>query len=138
MAPEEQRVLQNRYDEARKAAAAAGLGELAEQFERYVCGSLAVMCVKFEELERLASSDSEVKATFYGLADTRTPRARPPAGTDWNRIREVVDTAMFGDEVKRHIRYAALSGTAAGLSAYGPCTLVCATAHIEKRASVFE
>lgn len=138
MAPEEQRVLQNRYDEARKAAAAAGLEELAEQFEAYVGRSLAVMCVKFEELERLASSDSEVKATFYGLADTRVPRAHPPAGTDWSRIRELVDTAMFGDEVKRDIRFAALSGTAAGLSAYGPCTLVCATAHIEKRASVFE
>jgi len=138
LAPEEQEALKRRYDDARALAAANGLDELAQQFERHVEGSLAVMCVKFEELERLASSDSELKSTFYGLADTRVPRSRPPAGTDWNRIREVVDTAMFGDHAKRHIRFAALSTSAAGLTAYGPCTLVCSTELIQKRASVFE
>jgi hypothetical protein len=138
LVPEEQQALQNRYDEARKAARSVGLEELAEQFEAYVGGSFAVMCVKFDELERLASNDSELKATFYNLADTRVPRAQPPAGTDWNRIREVVDTAVYGDEVKEHIRFAALSTSAKGLTAYGPCTLVCATTHIKKRASAFE
>jgi hypothetical protein len=135
---EEQEALQRRYDDARALAAANGVNELAQQFETHVDGSLAVMCVKFEELERLASNDSELKSTFYGLADTRVPRTRPPAGTDWNRIREVVDTAIFGDYAKRHIRFAALSTSIAGLTAYGPCTLVCSTKLIEKRASVFE
>jgi hypothetical protein len=136
--PEEQQMLQKRYDNARIAAASAGLKELAEQFEAHVGGSFAVMCVKFPELDRLASSDSELKATFYELADTRVPRAQPPEGTDWNRIREVVDTAIFGDDGKRHIRFAALSTSRTGLTAYGPCTLICATNHIQKRASAFE
>ena len=135
---EEQEALQRRYDDARALAAANGLDDLAQQFERHVENSLAVMCVKFEELERLALHDSELKSTFYGLADTRVPRARPPAGTDWNRIREVADTAIFGDHAKGHIRFAALSTSAAGLTAYGPCTLVCSTELIQKRASVFE
>ena len=136
--PEERCALYDRYDRARATAVAAGLADMAEQFEAYVDGSLAVMCVKLGELERLASSDSELKSTFYGIADTRVPRAQPPAGTDWNRIREVIDTAVFGDEAKRHIRFAALSTSAEGLTAYGPCTLVCATAHVRKRASTFE
>lgn len=136
--PEEQQALRKRYDDARDAAAQVGLPELAEQFETHVEGSFAVMCVKFGELDRLASSESELKSTYYLTADTRVPPPRPPEGTDWNRIREVVDTAVFGDEAKRHIRFAALSTSATGLTAYGPCTLVCATSQIMDRASTFE
>jgi hypothetical protein len=136
--PEEQQALQKRYEEACDAAAAAGLKDLAEQFEAYAAGSSAVMCVKLDELHRLASSDSELKSTYYLIADTRVPPARLPADTNWNEIRENVDTAVFGDEAKRHIRFAALSPATRGLTAYGPCTLVCTTKHIMNRASTFE
>ncbi len=136
--PEERQALQSRYSEALEDAREAGVADTVQQFEEAVDRSWAVMNVKIGEAERLASSESELRATFYGMADSRVPRARPPAGTDWNRVREVVDTALFTDAVKRHIRFAALSLTPEGLRAYGPCTLVCATPMIAHRASAFE
>jgi len=136
--PEERNALQSRYDTALETSRTAEAESVILQFEKAVARSRAVMCVKVPEVERLASSDSELRATFYGMADARVPRSRPPAGTDWNRIREVVDTALFTDAVKRHVRFAALSLTSQGITAYGPCTLVCATSMIAHRASAFE
>ena len=136
--PEERAELQKRYDDIRKDIAARGLERIADRFEQSVNNSFAVICVKFPELERLASSESELKSTYYTLADTRVPRAAPPAGIDWNAFREVVDAGLFREDAKREMHFAALATSAVGPTAYGPCTLICATRYIEKRASTFE
>lgn len=136
--PEERAELQKRYDDTRKEIAARGLNKIADQFEQSVNNSFAVICVKFPELERLASSESELKSTYYTLADTRVPRAAPPAGVDWNAFREVVDAGLFREHAKRDMHFAALATSTVGPTAYGPCTLICATKNIEKRASTFE
>jgi hypothetical protein len=130
--------LQQRYENALTLAHAAGLDVLARQFGETVGGSYAVMCVKANEAHRLVFGDNELRSTYYATADTRFPRAQPPTGTDWNAIRELVDGALFGEAVKQHIRFAALALTFDGLTAYGPCTLVCETSMVEHRASLFE
>lgn len=129
--------LQHRHQLA-LGACAADLDSVAQRFENAVNGSHAVMCVKASEAHRIVFGDNELKATYYATADTRFPRATPPEGTDWNAIRELVDSALFTDAVKPHIRFAALALTFDGLTAYGPCTLVCETSMIEHRASAFE
>jgi hypothetical protein len=136
--PEECAELHKRYDKTRKEIATRGLDKIADQFEQSVNNSFAVICVKFSELERLVSSESELKSTYYTLADTRVPRAAPPVGVDWNAFREVVDAGLFREEAKREMHFAALATSAVGPTAYGPCTLICATKYIEKRASTFE
>jgi hypothetical protein len=136
--PEERAELQRRYEVARKDVVSRGIDKVADRFEQLVGKTVAVICVKFPELERLLSHESELKSTYYALADTRVPRAAPPPDVDWNAFREVVDNALFRDHVKQYIHFAVLSTSAAGPTAYGPCTLVCATKYIEKRASAFE
>jgi hypothetical protein len=128
---------QDRHQQA-LGACAADLDPVARRFENTVGDSHAVMCVKASEAHRIVFADNELKATYYATADTRFPRAQPPEGTDWNAIRELVDSALFTDAVKPHIRFAALALTFDGLTAYGPCTLVCETSMIEHRASTFE
>jgi len=134
----EAEALNKRYEDALERAHSAGTGSVTQRFEKAIDGSYAVICVKVNEAHRLVFGETELKATYYATSDTRFPRAKPPAGADWDAIRELVDGALFTDPVKRHIRFAALAMTFEGLTSYGPCTLVCDTSMIEHRSSTFE
>lgn len=136
--PAEQGVLEGRYAAVLKAAESSGGTGTIDRFKAAIDKSVAVLGVPLQEATRLAQSDSEVKATFYGLADTRVPPANAPEGMDWNTLRTLVDTAVFGDANKKEVRFAALSIDGTGLTSYGACTLVCDTGMIAHRASMFE
>jgi hypothetical protein len=70
----------------------------------------------------MAANSLEVYQTFY----TRQAAARPqlPDDPDWDFIRTVADTWLFGDDVKRQIRFGALSLDERGPGKYGDCTVV--------------
>ena len=132
---EQQERLQERYDLALAKASADGTRALVEQFEATCETSEAVICRYLGELSRLANSDDEIYATFYQRVDSGL---RIPGGSTWDTLRAMADTALFGEQNKKHIRFAALSLDGKGLTNYGECSLVLKTPMIAHRSSVFE
>ncbi len=72
-------------------------------------------------------------ATYYQLTQLRIP-----AGDNWDVLRSLADTALFGDRVKSEIRFAALTLDGEGLTNYGNCSVVMKEEMIAHRASVFD
>ena len=136
----EQEALQRRYDSALQAAAQRGCEAQVQAFETAVAqDSQAVMACRQSKLSPMATGDRTLYTTFYELAQFRL--LAPPDKEDdpnWNWIRAVSETALFGDAVKRQIHYAALSLNGEGLPNYGECTIILQADMIAHRASVFE
>jgi hypothetical protein len=86
------------------------------------------------ELQRLATTDNELYATYYQVVEAGL---RLPTGEKWDIIRVLTDDALF-PAYKQHIRFAALSLDRVGLSNYGDCSMVLRDNMIAHRASVFE
>jgi hypothetical protein len=134
-AEEERAELHRRYEESRRAAAARGAGEALEAFEQWVgAESKAVLARSANELQRLATSDNEVYATFYELLGAHV---RLWETDRWSVLRSAADAAFFPG-YHTHIRFAALSLDSDGLSNYGDCSITLRTEMIAHRASVFE
>src|SRR5258708_40186632 len=64
-------------------------------------------------------------------------KMRIRAGKQWDVLRVVADTALFGERVKEEIRFAALTLDGEGLTNYGNCSIVLKEEMIVHRASVF-
>lgn len=132
--PEERRALDLPFQEARAEARRCGALGVLGRYQKAVERSEAVISRPLPEVQRLANSDNDLYASYYGLVDAGV---RVPAGDEWNQIRAIADDALFPG-YKQHIRMAALSLDGRGLPNYGACTLVLREEMIAHRASVFE
>lgn len=130
----ETQALETRYQGAIGDAAARGDEVRVREFETATSGSVAVIARSVNELVRLASSENELYATYYGLSDGGS---RIPKGDKWDRLREVADSALFTG-YREHIRFGALSLDGLGVVNWGPCSMVLKDKMIAHRACVFE
>jgi hypothetical protein len=130
----EQQALTERYDAAMFSAATRGCAQRVVAFEGKLAGSRAVLNRPLPEAERLASSDKQLYATFYGLLEAEV---RLPYGDKWDRLRRIADEALFPG-YKERIRFAALTLDDRGLFRFGECSLILREKMIAHRASVFE
>lgn len=130
---EEQEALSDRHSTAVEETRTRGAGRVCEDFETAVASSHAVINRSVSEVLRLAASRNELYATFYQLVSAGV---KIPYGNKWDRLRPIVDHALFPYYAK-HIRFGALSLNRLGPS-YGDCTLCLRTDMIAHRASVFE
>lgn len=124
-----------RYADAFDAARSVGIEAKLVAYEAAAAKSDAISNRTFAEVQRLAFSDDEVFATYYQRIKGGL---HLPGGDDWDALRAMADTAIFGDAGKEHVRFAALSITGCGLTNYGECSLVWREDMIAHRASVFE
>jgi len=131
---DEHAALERRYLSAKQSARSSGSGDVFDQFENAATNSQAVIARPAGELQRLATSDRELYATFYQLRDAGV---RLPAGEKWDTLRAVADEMLFSG-YKEQIRFAALSLDGVGLINYGDCSITLRAEMIAHRASVFE
>ncbi len=130
---EEQASLDERYDTACKLADSSGHWESLRAFEAAAERSQAVICRPFGEVQRLAFSDDELYVTYYVRQESRVP-----GGDAWEAVRSQADTLVFGDQNKKHIRFAALTLSETGPLSYGECSILLREEMIGHRASLFE
>lgn len=133
--PEEVAELTKRYSEAVAKASAEGCDAVLKDYETAVSGSEAVISRSFAELQRLSYSEDEVYATFYQRVDAGL---RLAGGDAWDRLRSIADTILFGEQNKRHVRFASLTLNGQGLPHYGDCSLLLREDMIAHRATAFE
>lgn len=126
--------LDRRYRAALKDATDRGAEVVFREFEAAARTSKAVIARPLRDIDRLASSDKELYATYYGL--TRA-EVRLRFGDKWDRVRGIADEVLFPG-YKEHIRFAALTLDGTGLSDFGDCYLVLKEDMIGHRASAFE
>jgi len=131
---EERDQLERRYQNAANNADIRGARQSLEGFETAVEKSKAVIARPLWELLRLASSESQIYATYYQLLEGGV---RSPAGDKWDVFRPALDAVVFPSYCK-HIRYAALSLDGRGSTHYGDCFLIPRDDMIAHRASVLE
>lgn len=127
--------LTKRYTAVFAKAAAEGCDGALKDYETAVANSEAVISRSFAELQRLSYSEDEVYATFYQRVDAGL---RLAGGDAWDRLRSIADTILFGEQNKRHIRFASLTLNGRGLPHYGDCSLLLREDMIAHRATAFE
>lgn len=103
-------------------------------FEAAATTSKAIINRPLAEIERLASSDQQVYATYYERLDAGV---QTPHGDSWDRWRRIADATLFPLYEKR-IRFAALSLDGIGVQNYGDCSLVVREELVADRTTVFE
>lgn len=130
----EREALAARHRLAVQGAESRGCGEAVRAFESAAGSSQAVLSRSLADVERLASSDRQLYATYYQLLEAEV---KLPAGDKWDPLRRLADEALFPG-YKDKIRFAALSLDGAGLSGYGECSLVLREEMVAHRASVLE
>jgi hypothetical protein len=130
----EREALAARHRLAVQDAESRGCGKAVRSFESAADSSHAVLSRSLAEVERLASSDRQLYATYYQLLDAEV---KLPAGDVWDPLRRLADEALFPG-YKKKIRFAALSLDGMGLLGYGECSLVLKEEMIAHRASLLE
>ena len=126
--------LEKRCQAAIKDTSSRGCDKNLKDFGNAVETSYAVINRSLVEIDRLATSDNELYATYYQLIESGV---RLPKGSKWDVLRAVSDDAIFPG-YKKDIRFGVLSITGMGLTNYGDCSLVLKSNMIAHRASVFE
>lgn len=126
--------LDDRLQKAEASARSRGATTNVQDFSAALAGSKAVIARPRGELERLASNDNQIYATYYQLIDAE---ARVPDDDKWDALRRGTDEALFPGQ-KEKIRFAALTLEPVGVINYGACQMTLRTPMIEHRASVFE
>lgn len=132
--PEEASELERRYQAGVNDAVNRGAADALREFEGEIENSRAVLARSANELQRLATSDKEIYATYYALLGAGVISH---AGDRWALLRALADETLFPG-YKKHIRFAALTLDMEGLSNYGDCFIFPRTEMIAHRASVFE
>lgn len=132
---DEVQALDSRYQKACEEAIAKKCEPNLRAYESAVSSSQAVINRSFSELQRLSYSEDEVYATFYQRIDSGL---RLAGGDKWDRLRSIADTILFGEQNKRHVRFASLTVNDVGLPHYGECSLLLREEMISHRATVFE
>jgi hypothetical protein len=59
-------------------------------------------------------------------------------GDKWNSVRVAAETALYGEQTRKELHFAALSPNDEGLSNYGDCAVTLRTVMISHRTTVFE
>lgn len=131
---EEQLALNKRYTDARSEASAAGCARAAADLDQRLRKSEAVICRSWGVAKQLLESDTVLYATFYHHLRAHV---RLPEDNEYDRWRRVVDHTFFPHYFEE-IRFAALSTSDSGATAFGECAVFLKNASIEDRASVFE
>jgi hypothetical protein len=129
----EREALAERHRLALEDAERRGCGDGVRAFEAAAGSSHAVLSRSLGEVERLASSDRQLYATYQLLES----EVKLPDGNAWDPLRRLADEALFPN-YKEKIRFAALSLDGAGLPHYGECSLVLQEEMIAHRASLLE
>ncbi len=132
--PAELAELESRYQIALADTLARKAEAPLNGFIAAVADSQAVICYWLGEAERLASSDNELYASYYGKLRGGSRAAK---GEDWDSRRISADGAFFPN-YQEEIKFAALTLDGLGLKSYGPCSMLCRTEMIAHRASVTE
>lgn len=132
--PEEVTELERRYLAAFDEASSRGDVHALREFEDEAKHSKAVLARTANELQRLATSDNQIYATYYELLSAGIIAH---VEDRWSLRRALADEVMFHG-YKKEIRFAALTLDMRGLSNYGDCYIVLRTDMIAHRASVFE
>jgi hypothetical protein len=132
--PAEQAALANRYQAAMNDAISRNCEAQAREFEAAASTAQVVISRRLYEIDRLATSENQLYATFYQLSEAEV---RLPNGEKWDTLRAVADEALFPG-YKKQIRFGALSLDGIGLTNYGDCTMVLHENMIAHRTSFFE
>jgi hypothetical protein len=133
--PDERSELDRRYRDACASADARGCATVRQAFEREILDrARPVICIWFNELQRLAFSDSNIMATYYERIDAGVI---VPKGDKWATLRETVESATFPG-YKRQIHFGALSLDGSGVRNYGNCALQAKDEMILHRTTLFE
>ena len=130
----ERKALNHRYLTIKENAARKGAMSALNDFELAIQTSKAVINRSINELQRIATSENELYASYYKLVDAGV---KIPSGSKWDIIRVLTDAALFPG-YREHIRFAALTLDTNGLTNYGECSLIIREDMIAHRASVFE
>jgi hypothetical protein len=133
-APAEVQSLEDRYRKALDRANLAGCGAVAQRFEQAMQQTRAVVNRPIGEVQRLATSDNELYATYYQLTNSGV---KIPQGDVWDKRRAATDDVLFPGW-KEKVRFAALTGNEEGVWHYGQCAVILKDTMIAHRASVFE
>jgi len=131
---DEREALAARHRQAIQDAETRGCGEVVRAFEVAAGSTVAVLSRSLAEVERLASSDRQLYATYYQLLEAEV---KLPDDNKWDLLRRLADETLFPG-YKEKIRFAALSLDGAGLPSYGECSLVLREEMIAHRASLLE
>lgn len=107
---------------------------MVDSFEATAKTSKAVINRPLADVERLASSDQQVYATYYQRLDAGV---QTPYGDSWDRWRRIADATLFPLYEKR-IRFAALTLDGIGVRNYGDCSLLLREDLVADRTTVFE
>ncbi len=132
--PEEKEALDRRYRAALSDADGRGCRATVDAFEAALAGSKAVINCRFEEVERLASSDRNLYASYY---ERLKGGVQAPYGDAWDKLRRIADADLF-TLYEDKIHFSALSLDGIGVRSYGECSLVLREPMIAHRTSVFE
>ncbi len=127
--------LKRRFAASERDAETRGVRTQFDQLLAHSDSAEAVINRPHGEVTRLARADSEIYATFYQRTDAGI---QIPAGNPWDKLRAVADTILFGEENKRHVRFAALTLDGCGLPHYGDCSITLRTSMIAHRTSLIE
>lgn len=125
--------LELRFSRARVDADNAGYGQDFERLIALAAESDAVICMHSVRLQDLLNENS-LLSTFGLQIDASS---RVPLDNRYDAIRSSVESALFPN-FDKHIRFAALTITDVGQSAYGACSVMLKKSAITSRASVFE
>ena len=93
-----------------------------------------MISTNFNELERIARSDTQVFPTFYQRVRAGL---QIPNGGKWDVLRGVAEHAAFPG-YKEHIRFGVLSLDGSGVRNYGECSMVMKDKMVAHRTSLFE
>src|SRR3954468_11810210 len=132
--PAETKALDRRYRAALRDATGRGCRATVDSFEVALADSKAVINCRLNELDRLASSDQQLYASYY---ERLRGGVRAPYGGKWDRLRQAADPVLFPLCYER-VHFAALTLDGFGVRSYGECSLVLRESMIARRASVFE
>jgi hypothetical protein len=130
----EREALEARYLLAVQDAESRGCRDAVHAFESATDASHAVLSRPLADVERLASSDRQLYATYYQLLEAGV---KLPDGDKWDPLRRRADETLFPG-YKDKIRFAALSLDGSGVPRYGECSLVLREEMIAHRASLLE
>jgi hypothetical protein len=131
---EERAALQKRYDAALSEGASRGASNALLEFEKALAQCRVVISRPLGEVQRLASSDKQLYATYYQLLSAGV---RLPSGSKWDILRALADEALFPG-YKENIRFGALTLDHQGVSNYGECHLILCDDMTRHRATLFE
>lgn len=130
----ERAALNQRYQAVLHNSMIQGTQKTLSDFETRLMDSVVSISRSASELQRLATCDTELYASYYQLLEGEV---KLPKDEKWDALREAVDGALFTG-YRKHIKFGALTLDGEGLSNYGDCSILLRPDMIAHRASVFE